>query len=70
MRSYIIILRGHRLGESIGAECRAQAARLGIEVSVRDAVNGHGWQDHLMREGLRAAAFRDKKKTPGMSAAD
>lgn len=66
MRSYIIILRGHSLGERIGAECQAQAALFGIQAERRDAVNGHGWQDHLMREGLRTAVFRDKKKTPGM----
>jgi len=66
MRSYIIILRGHSLGERIGAECQAQAALFGIQAERRDAVHGHGWQDHLMREGLRTAAFRDKKKTPGM----
>ena len=66
MRSYIIILRGHQLGERIGAECREQAARFGIQVERRDAVNGYLWQDHLLREGLRPAAFRDKKKTPGM----
>lgn len=66
MKSYIITLRGHRLGEQLSAECQAQAARFGIHVELREAVNGHGWQDHLLREGLRPAAFREKKKTPGM----
>ncbi len=66
MKSYIITLRGHRLGEQISAECRAQAACFGITVELRDAVNGHGWQDHLQREGLRPANFREKSKTPGI----
>jgi GR25 family glycosyltransferase involved in LPS biosynthesis len=66
MKSYIITLLGHGLGEQLSAECQAQAARFGITVQRRDAVNGHGWEDHLLREGLRTAGFREKKKTPGM----
>jgi GR25 family glycosyltransferase involved in LPS biosynthesis len=66
MQSHIITLKGHSLGERISAECRTRAALFGIDMAVREAVNGRGWQDHLMRESLKPAGFRDKKKTPGM----
>jgi len=67
MQSHIITLKGHALSERLSRECRDQAALFGINVQIRDAVNGHHHTEHLARTGLTpVASIREKKRTPGM----
>ena len=67
MHAHIITLKGHALSERLSKECRAQAALFGIDVQIRDAVNGHHYQEHLKHNNLKpSTSLAEPKKTPGM----
>jgi hypothetical protein len=48
MKSYIITMLGHELSEQLSAQCREQAARVGVNVEIFQAIWGKDYEQHLM----------------------
>jgi GR25 family glycosyltransferase involved in LPS biosynthesis len=65
MQAHIITLKGHALSERLSQECQAQAALFGINVQIRDAVNGHHHLEHFKRNNLRPRSNDRRKLVPG-----
>jgi hypothetical protein len=49
MKSYIITMLGHELSEQLSAECRQQAAKVGVNVEIFEAIWGKDYEQHLKK---------------------
>jgi len=65
MQAHIITLKGHALSERLSQECRTQAALFGVDVQIRDAVNGHHHLEHFKSNNLRPRSNDRRKLVPG-----
>jgi hypothetical protein len=64
MQSYIITMLGHELSEQLSAECRQQAARVGVDVEIFQAIWGRdSEQSHL--GVLLAASTSNRESSSG-----
>jgi GR25 family glycosyltransferase involved in LPS biosynthesis len=65
MKSVIITMLGHELSEQLSSECRAQAAKIGIDVEIFEAIWGKDYEEHLKKLKIRLGRQKLSKMTLG-----
>jgi GR25 family glycosyltransferase involved in LPS biosynthesis len=65
MKSFIITMLGHELSEQLSSECRAQAAKIGINVEIFEAIWGRDYEKHLAKLNIRLGRQKLSKMTLG-----
>jgi GR25 family glycosyltransferase involved in LPS biosynthesis len=65
MKSYIITMLGHELSEQLSAQCREQAARVGVNVEIFQAIWGREYQQHLAKLNIKLGKQKLSKMTLG-----
>jgi GR25 family glycosyltransferase involved in LPS biosynthesis len=65
MKSYIITMLGHELSEQLSAECRQQAAKVGVDVEIFEAIWGRDYEKHLKKLNIRLGKQKLSKMTLG-----
>ena len=65
MKSVIITMLGHELSEQLSSECRAQAAKIGVNVEIFEAIWGRDYAEHLEKLNIRLGRQKLSKMTLG-----
>ena len=65
MKSFIITMLGHEMSEQLSSECRAQAAKFGINVEIFEAVWGRDYEQHLEKLNIKLGRQKLSKMTLG-----
>jgi len=65
MKSFIITMLGHELSEQLSSECRAQAAKFGINVEIFEAIWGRDYEKHLAKLNISLGKQKLSKMTLG-----
>ena len=65
MKSFIITMLGHEMSEQLSAECREQAAKVGINVEIFEAIWGRDYEQHLEKLKIKLGKQKLSKMTLG-----